>query len=140
MKIKENGYKMFLFKFPEAYERYLDEIYKISKTKEGGYVKNKEISEKMKLTPSSVTCMLYKLRALGLILWNPRKPIRLTKRGGEIVRNLNEIKSLLKLLFEDVLGIKEEEMISKLSCEIEHHFTRGLKESLQKFLIESGYL
>ena len=103
-------------------------------------IKNKEISEKMKLTPSSVTCMLYKLRALGLILWNPRKPIRLTKRGGEIVRNLNEIKSLLKLLFEDVLGIKEEEMISKLSCEIEHHFTRGLKESLQKFLIESGYL
>jgi len=131
---------MFVLKFPETYERYLDEIYKISKSKEGGWVKNKEISEKMKVTQSSVTGMLHKLRALGLIHWKPRKPVRLTKRGGEIVLNLNEIKTLLKLLFEKVLGIKEEDIISKLSCEIEHHFTREVKESLQKFLIESGYL
>ena len=51
-----------------------------------------------------------------------------------------EIKTLLKLFFEEVLKIDNNEMISKLTCEIEHHFTLEVKKSLKNFLIESGYL
>ena len=36
---------------PESYQRYLDEIYNISRKKKGGWVTNKEIAESLKIEP-----------------------------------------------------------------------------------------
>ncbi len=119
---------------PESYQRYLDEIYIISRAKKGGWVSNSEIAENLHVEPASVTGMLEKLKKKGLINWEPRKAIRLTEEGKRIARQLNEIHSLLYQFFSKVLKIKDESAIEKLSCEIEHHITRDVKKSLEEFL------
>ncbi|UCD01935.1 MAG: metal-dependent transcriptional regulator [Promethearchaeota archaeon] len=119
---------------PESYQRYLDEIYSISRTKKGGWVTNKEIAENLQVEPASVTGMLEKLKSNGLINWEPRKNIRLTEEGKRIARQLNEIHTLLYQFFANVLKIEDQEVIENLSCEIEHHITRDVKDSLEEFL------
>jgi DtxR family Mn-dependent transcriptional regulator len=127
-----------LSEIPESYQRYVDEIYSIAVKKRGGWVSNKEIAEKLKVEPASVSGMLEKLKAEGLIKWEPRKAIRLTKKGKEIGRRLEEIHRLLNLFFEKVLKLKDKHTIDKLSCEIEHHISPKVSNRLKDFL--SKYL
>jgi len=123
---------------PESYQRYIDEIHSISKSKKGGWVSNKEIAESLQVEPASVSGMLEKLKKRGLIKWEPRKAIRLTEKGKKIAKQLNEIHTLLYQFFSEVLKIEDQEVIENLSCEIEHHITRDVKNSLDEFL--SKYL
>jgi Mn-dependent DtxR family transcriptional regulator len=123
---------------PESYQRYLDEIYNISRKKKGGWVTNKEIAERLKIEPPSVSGMLEKLKKKGLIKWEPRKSIRLTEKGKKIAKQLDETHSLLYQFFAKVLKIEDKEVIEDLSCEIEHHITHDVKNSLEEFL--SKYL
>lgn len=123
---------------PESYQRYLDEIYSISRKKKGGWVTNKEIAESLKIEPPSVSGMLEKLKKKGLIKWEPRKSIRLTEKGKKIAKQLDETHSLLYQFFANVLKIEDKDVIENLSCEIEHHITHDVKNSLEEFL--SKYL
>jgi len=123
---------------PESYQRYLDEIYNISRKKKGGWVTNKEIAESLKIEPPSVSGMLEKLKKKGLIKWEPRKSIRLTEKGKKIAKQLDETHSLLYQFFANVLKIEDKDVIENLSCEIEHHITHDVKNSLEEFL--SKYL
>ena len=123
---------------PESYQRYLDEIYNISRKKKGGWVTNKEIAESLKIEPPSVSGMLEKLKKKGLIKWEPRKSIRLTEKGKKIAKQLDESHSLLHQFFAKVLKIEDNDVIEDLSCEIEHHITPDVKNSLKEFL--SKYL
>ena len=123
---------------PESYQRYLDEIYNISRKKKGGWVTNKEIAESLKIEPPSVSGMLEKLKKKGLIRWEPRKSIRLTDKGKRIAKQLDEVHGLLYQFFAKVLKIEDKDVIENLSCEIEHHITHDVKNSLEEFL--SKYL
>ncbi len=123
---------------PESYQRYLDEIYIISHKKRGGWVSNKELAENLNVKPASVTGMLEKLQRAGLILWKPRRAIRLTEKGKRIAIQLNETHDLLYAFFEKVLKIDDMDLVEKISCEIEHHISTDVKNSLKKFL--SNYL
>jgi len=122
---------------PESYQRYLDEIYIISR-KRGGWASNKELSEKLNVKPASVTGMLEKLEKQGLIDWKPRNKIRLTDKGKIIAKQLNETHELLHSFFKNVLKISDENVVENLSCEIEHHITADVKEALRDFV--SKYL
>ncbi|MBN1803050.1 MAG: metal-dependent transcriptional regulator [Candidatus Lokiarchaeota archaeon] len=120
---------------PESYQRYLDEIYNITyKKKKGGWVSNKEIAEALHVNPASVSGMLDKLKKQGLISWEQRKAIRLTKQGKEIAEHLSSVHALLNDFFEKVLKLEDLELIDGLSCQIEHHITREVKISLENFL------
>lgn len=123
---------------PESYQKYLDEIYEISKKKRGGWVSNKELSEKLNVKPASVTGMLEKLKESDFISWEPRKSIRLTQKGKNIAMQLNEIHKLLCVFFKKVLLLESNDVVNNLSCEIEHHINKDVKESLKIFL--SKYL
>ncbi|MHA2281924.1 MAG: metal-dependent transcriptional regulator [Promethearchaeota archaeon] len=135
---KSNYGKSKISEIPESHQRYLDEIFNISRKKKGGWVTNKEIAKNLKVEPASVSGMLEKLKKNGLINWEPRKSIRLTEKGKKIARQLDETHVLLYQFFAKVLKIEDEEIIENLSCEIEHHITRDVKESLEDFL--SKYL
>lgn len=122
---------------PESYQRYLDEIYSITyKKKKGGWVSNKEIAEALSVKPASVSGMLEKLKKKGLIQWEQRKSIRLTKEGKEIAEHLTNVHSSLNDFFEKVLKLEDKELVNNLSCQIEHHITKDVKDSLDKFLKE----
>ncbi len=123
---------------PESYQRYIDVIYDISKKKRGGWVQNKEIADNMGVEPASVSGMLEKLKSNNLIKWEPRKAIRLTENGKQYAIQLDEIHSLLRLFFKDVLKIKDAHIIESVTHEIEHYITQEVKESLKRFL--SKYL
>ena len=107
----------------ESYEDYLKAILKISKSKKGGWVSNSEIARFLKVKPSSVTNMLYKLNRQGFISWQPRKMVRLTPNGKQIANKVLNYSRQLKFFFKNVLMIKSEKEISELCCLIEHHIT-----------------
>lgn len=134
MAIRRNNEHPKLSDIPESYQRYLDEIHSISKSKKGGWVSNKEIAESLKVEPASVSGMLEKLKKSKLIKWEPRKAIRLTEKGKIIARQLDETHTLLHQFFAEVLKIEDEDVIENLSCEIEHHITLDVKNSLKEFL------
>jgi DtxR family Mn-dependent transcriptional regulator len=119
---------------PESYQRYLDEIYSIASKKRGGWVSNKEIAESLNVEPASVSGMLEKLKEYDLIKWEPRKAIRLTSKGKNLAEQLKEIHLLLKSFFEKVLKLENEDTIEDLACQIEHHITKDVKNSLKDFL------
>lgn len=121
---------------PESYQRYLDIIYDISKKKKGGWVTNKEIAENLQVEPASVSGMLEKLKKTQLINWEPRKSIRLTEKGKKIALQLEETHSLLRTFFKEILKIEDEELVEKISCEIEHHITQEVKDSFHNFILK----
>jgi len=132
--INKNDIKPSFEKIPESYQRYLDEIYNISRQKKGGWVSNKELAEHLNVKPASVTGMLKKLKESNLIKWETRKSIRLTEKGKKIALQLNKTHTLLRDFFEKVLKIKDDDLIEKLACEIEHHITHDVQDSLKNFL------
>ncbi|MHA1257451.1 MAG: metal-dependent transcriptional regulator [Promethearchaeota archaeon] len=132
--INKNDIKSSFEKIPESYQRYLDEIYTISRQKKGGWVSNKELAENLNVKPASVTGMLKNLKESNLIKWETRKSIRLTDKGKKIALQLNKTHSLLRDFFEKVLKIKDDDLIEKLACEIEHHITHDVQDSLKNFL------
>ena len=121
-------------KVPESYQRYLDEIYSISRKKKGGWVSNKELAKNLNVKPASVSGMLDKLKEKDYIRWEPRRSIRLTEKGKRIAMQLNKTHSLLLDFFEKVLKIEDLDLTEKLACEIEHHITRDVQDSLKEFL------
>lgn len=121
---------------PESYQRYLDIIYNISKKKKGGWVTNKEIAENLQVEPASVSGMLDKLKNKRLIKWEPRKAIRLTDKGKKYAVQLEETHALLRTFFKEILKISDDELVEKISCDIEHHITQEVKESFLNFIMK----
>ncbi len=136
--IKNTDNEGLISDIPESYQRYLDQIFIISRKKKGGWVSNKELAESLNVKPASVSGMLEKLKEKKLIKWEPRKAIRLTDKGKEIAKQLNEIHSLLCDFFEKVLKIDDKEIVEDLCCQIEHHIDLAVKFKFQNFL--SKYL
>ena len=62
---------------PESYQRYLDEIYQISRQKRGGWVTNKQIAENLNFDPASVSAMLHKLKKKRINSLGPKKIIKI---------------------------------------------------------------
>jgi DtxR family Mn-dependent transcriptional regulator len=120
--------------FTESYEDYLKAIFQISKKKKGGWCSNSEISEYLKVKPASVTGMLYKLRDNGLIKWEPRKSLRLTKKGKDVALNTLNKYNTLKDFFEHVLNLRDRTLTEKLCCGMEHHITTKVSESLRDLI------
>jgi DtxR family Mn-dependent transcriptional regulator len=119
---------------PESYQKYIDEIYKLSHNKHGGWVTNKELAENLEVERASITGMLHKLNTAKLINWTPRKAIRLTKKGKALAVKLTETHALLKRFFYELLEIHDKDLIEKISCEIEHHIPSKVQKSLKEFI------
>jgi Mn-dependent DtxR family transcriptional regulator len=122
--------------FQESYEDYLKAIYLISKGNKGGWTYNSEIANFLKVQPSSVTNMLYNLKKKGLITWKPRKALRLTKNGKEIALDTLKNYNCLHNFFIKVLKLKNESIVDKLSCEIEHHLNPEVTTALENLILE----
>ena len=126
-------------KIHESYEDYLKAIYLISKENKGGWVSNSEISNFLKVKPSSVTNMLYKLKANGLIGWKPRKSIRLTKKGKDIALHIVNNYNCIFNFFIYVLKLKNNSLVQKSCCKIEHYLTPEVSNALENLILEFHY-
>ena len=119
----------------KSYENYLKTIYYISRRKKGGWVSNSEISELLEIKPSSVTNMLYKLRELKLINWEPRKSLRLTSKGKLIAQQMIENYDCLRKFFVNILNLKDDSRLKQMCCEIEHHITPEVTNALKCLIL-----
>jgi len=124
-------------KIHESHEDYLKAIFLISKHNKGGWVSNSEISNFLSIKPSSVTNMLYKLRNNGLIEWRPRKSIRLTKKGKEVAFDIIRNYNCLVNFFTKVLKVKNNALVEKISCEIEHHINPDISNAIEELFFDS---
>lgn len=120
----------------ESYEDYLKAIFLISKSNKGGWVSNSDISEFLKIKPSSVTDMLYKLRENDYIIWKPRKKIRLTEKGKNIAKQIIESFKFLKSFLTDVLNLKNNSTLDEFCCKVEHFLTPQILDALKSLIIE----
>lgn len=126
-----------MLKNHESYDDYIKAIFLISKNNKGGWISNSEISHFLSVKPSSVTNMLYNLKEHKLIDWNPRKSIRLTKKGRERARMVLKRYNSLFDFFSQVLKVQNKNIIQKLSCEIEHHVNSDVCDALDKLVMKS---
>jgi len=120
--------------YSESYDEYLEAIYRLSLKNPMGWVKNKEISERLKVKAPSVSNMLEKLAAAKLIEWKPRAGIRLSKKGKDRGKELVMNHIIMELFFERTLKMNNPEQIDKLACEFEHHITPDMKTRLMDLL------
>ncbi len=103
----------------ERIEEYLEAIYDIQEN-ERRIAKTGDLANILNVKPSSVTEMLIKLRDLGYVDYQPYKGAKLTRKGEEVAKKIKKYYLALLAFFRNFLEI-DEEMASKLSCELEHH-------------------
>jgi DtxR family Mn-dependent transcriptional regulator len=118
----------------ESFEEYIENIYRLSLRNPGGWVKNKEISEKLNVKAPSVTNMLEKLKHTGYVDWTPRAGIRLTDLGRQRAKELVMNHIIVELFLERILKIKDPELIGKIACDFEHHVNPDISNALKTLL------
>ena len=117
-------------KFPESHEDYLKAIFLISKNHKGGWVSNRDISDFLKVSPPSVSNMLYKLKDNGLINWQPRKSIRLTQKGRKLAQDTVNNYYRLYNFFKNTLKINDKAIVQEICCKMEHLLTPEVNNAL----------
>ena len=118
----------------ESFDEYIKVIYLISEKNPERWIRNKEIANRLDVKPSSVTNMINKLKKNDLIRWKPRVGIKLTEKGKKRAEEIIINKNILILFLEKVLNLNNEEEIEQISCNMEHYFTKTLKEKMLHLL------
>ncbi len=124
--------------FSESYDEYLECIYRLSLKNPAGWVKNIQISKRLKVKAPSVTNMLEKLSAAKLVEWKPRSGIRLLDAGRKRAKDLVFYHSIIELFLYRVLGMTDPVQIDKIACDFEHHLTPEMGQRLINLLGISG--
>ena len=86
-----------------AIQDYLKEIYKLQS--EGGRATTTAIARRMGVAPSSVTSMLKKLAALGLVEHAPYRGVELSEAGTQIALEVIRHHRLLEQYLAETLGL-----------------------------------
>ena len=110
---------------------YLKTIYSLSKNDK--LVSTTKISQKLDITPASVTGMLKKLAEEDYIKYEPYKGSTLTQKGLREAKKVIRKHRLLETFLADVLHIGKER-VRREACILEHALSDEAEESLCRFL------
>jgi Mn-dependent DtxR family transcriptional regulator len=111
-------------------EDYIEVVYELIEKK--GYARPVDIAEQLGVKSASVTSMLQKLHAMGLIVYERYRGLTLTSSGERLARSVQQ-KHLTILKFLRILGI--EEKTAKLDAEgIEHHLHNTTIDRISRFV------
>lgn len=120
--------------YSESYDEYLENILRLSRKNADEWVKNKEISNALKVKAPSVTNMLEKLSKASFIEWIPRKGIKLTELGIARATELISYHTIMELFLHRVLKMNDAQEVDIIACDFEHHFTPRLNQQLKLLL------
>ncbi|MHA1143696.1 MAG: metal-dependent transcriptional regulator [Candidatus Helarchaeota archaeon] len=118
-------------KLSEAYENYLQAIYRFCADREDCIVKTSELAEHLRVKPPSVTEMLDKLKNEGYIVYKKRKGVKLTKKGKTVAERILQSHRIIELFLRDVLRM---ENVHELAGELEHHITPEMYNAICELL------
>ena len=110
-------------------ETYIERMYELKKEK--GYIRAVDLAKYLNVKPSSVTEMLRKLAAEGLVIYEKYRIIDLTSRGIQLARGLEERHKAIKKLLMYV-GV-DEEIADEDACKIEHVISESTAERIIEF-------
>jgi DtxR family Mn-dependent transcriptional regulator len=110
---------------------YLKTIYSLSRN--GDQVSTKDISQKLNVSPASVTEMLKKLSDEGYVNHSPYHGSTLTDKGLIEAKRVTRKHRLLETFLSDVLHIGKDKVHME-ACRMEHALSDEAEESLCRFL------
>ncbi len=111
-------------------EDYLETIHELSK--ERGYTKIKDISEKLNVKPATVSEMVSKLSRQGYVVYGKRLFVGLTPKGREVAESVKERREIL-VKFLTTLGVPKE-IAEEDACIIEHVLNPETVKQLKNFV------
>jgi len=112
-------------------EDYLEAIYHIISEKQAA--KAKDIAQRLKVGPSSVTGALHQLAERKLINYSPYDLITLTAMGKTVAAQVVERHTVLKDFFTKVLDV-DPKAAEAAACQMEHAITGDILERFTHFI------
>lgn len=112
-------------------EEYLEAIYSFNET--GRLAKNHDISEKLQVSPPSVTQMIQRLAEEGLVAYEAYKGTQLTGKGMALAQKVVRKHRLLEVFLRDRLKLPKEK-VHEQACRMEHTLTDETASALCKAL------
>jgi DtxR family transcriptional regulator, Mn-dependent transcriptional regulator len=112
-------------------EEYLEAVYGI--LEDGKTASTGELSRALGVKAGSVTEMLKKLRADGLIRYEPYRGVELTERGLEVASGVKRKHRLLERFLHDILGIRKSRIHDE-ACRMEHGLSDEAADALDRLL------
>ncbi|HEY7149090.1 MAG TPA: metal-dependent transcriptional regulator [Gaiellaceae bacterium] len=115
----------------DAMQDYLREIYKLRV--EGRRATTKAIAERMGVRPPSVTAMIKRLAALGLVEHAPYRAVELTPAGERVALEVIRHHRLLEQYLSQALGLSLDEVHSEAD-RLEHALSEELEARIDRSL------
>ncbi|SFM42636.1 metal-dependent transcriptional regulator [Thermodesulforhabdus norvegica] len=112
-------------------EDYLEVIYHLQKRDKAA--RAKDIADRMKVQPASVTGALRELSARGLINYQPYSLVTLTEEGLEVAKDIIRRHEVLRKFFRTVLKLSPRQSETN-ACRIEHAINPDAMARLVKFI------
>jgi DtxR family Mn-dependent transcriptional regulator len=101
----------------ESLEEYLEAIYSFNER--GRRARTKELAERLRVSPPSVTQMVRELADMGLVEYEPYRGVTLTGRGMALAQRVVRRHRLLERLLHDFLGLRKDRVHDE-ACKMEH--------------------
>jgi len=114
-----------------ATEEYLEGIYRLQEKR--GVAKTSDLVELLKVASGTVTNTVERLERKGLVIHDPYKGVKLTKKGRKIALQVLRKHRLSERLLTDILRIKWDKA-HKAACELEHAITDDIAKNIEKVL------
>ena len=114
-----------------AEENYIKSIYHLQQLHES--VNTNALADHLKTKPASITDMLKKLQAKGLVMYNPYKGFKLSRDGNKAALIIIRRHRLWEVFLVDQLHFSWEE-VHEVAEELEHVRSKKLIDKLDTFL------
>ncbi len=115
----------------DSVEEYLEAIYTFNER--GEPAKNVELARRLRVSPPSVTQMIKRLAAEGLVEYEPYKGATLTGRGMALAQKVVRKHRLLERFLHDFLGLRQDR-VHEEACKLEHSLSDEAAAALCKAL------
>lgn|GEM_PF-42473 len=123
--------------YAERVEEYLETIlYLIMKNQ--GPAKTTQIAEELNVSPPSVTEMIKKLSAQGLVEYIPYKGVEFTYEGAKQALKLKRKQQVLETFLTEILDFDRKAAHNE-ACELEHAVSDTVLEKLYEYLGKPDY-
>lgn len=114
-----------------ALEDYIRAIYIIENKEKK--IRSRKIAEYLKVTKSSVSEMLLKLKKIGMINYEKYSKISLTKRGRELAERLTFKHRVIEMFLFDKLNI-DKNLVHMEAHKLEHALSDDIVKRLYNFI------
>src|SRR5215213_9900303 len=122
----------------EAVEDYAKAIYALERRDDGGPVGTSALAERLEVAPSTVTAMLKRLDAMGLVSYEPYRGVTLTREGERVALEVIRHHRLIEAFLADSLGMPWD-LVHDEAEVLEHYISEELEERIAAALGDPAF-